>query len=159
MRIRARDYRVPAGHQNQDLRPTPEMQERESRAITTLATKMRLSQQSTYDKSKRKPVMGSGPRDRGSQGKEGRENAGRGNLRLDRDQLRHSRRQGRWPTRQAPELAASGYLPDPYGTREVLERLSRWAIQSLGTVFLKSLRLRIQIAAMMEPCDTAPPNV
>ena len=31
------------------------MQEREGRAISSLATKMRLSQQSTYDKSKRKP--------------------------------------------------------------------------------------------------------
>ena len=37
------------------------MQERESRAIATLATKMRLSQQSTYDKSKRKPLMGKKP--------------------------------------------------------------------------------------------------
>lgn len=32
------------------------MQEREGRAITSLATKMRISQQSTYDKSKKKPV-------------------------------------------------------------------------------------------------------
>jgi hypothetical protein len=31
------------------------MQEREGRAISSLSTKMRLSQQSTYDKSKRKP--------------------------------------------------------------------------------------------------------
>ena len=31
------------------------MQEREGRAISSLATKMRLSQQSTYDKSKKKP--------------------------------------------------------------------------------------------------------
>lgn len=31
------------------------MQEREGRAITSLATKMRLSQQTTYDKSKKKP--------------------------------------------------------------------------------------------------------
>lgn len=31
------------------------MQEREGRAITSLATKMRISQQSTYDKSKKKP--------------------------------------------------------------------------------------------------------
>jgi hypothetical protein len=30
------------------------MQEREGRAITSLATKMRISQQSTYDKSKKK---------------------------------------------------------------------------------------------------------
>jgi hypothetical protein len=44
------------------------MQERESRTITLLATKMRLSQQSTYDKSKRKPVVGNRPWDRGSQG-------------------------------------------------------------------------------------------
>lgn len=33
------------------------MQEREGRAITSLATKMRLSQQSSYDKSKRKPAV------------------------------------------------------------------------------------------------------
>lgn len=33
------------------------MQEREGRAITSLATKMRISQQSTYDKSKKKPVQ------------------------------------------------------------------------------------------------------
>jgi hypothetical protein len=32
------------------------MQEREGRAISSLATKMRISQQSTYDKSKKKPV-------------------------------------------------------------------------------------------------------
>jgi hypothetical protein len=31
------------------------MQEREGRAISSLATKMRISQQSTYDKSKKKP--------------------------------------------------------------------------------------------------------
>jgi hypothetical protein len=31
------------------------MQEREGRAITSLATKMRISQQATYDKSKKKP--------------------------------------------------------------------------------------------------------
>lgn len=31
------------------------MQEREGRAISSLATKMRLSQQTTYDKSKKKP--------------------------------------------------------------------------------------------------------
>lgn len=31
------------------------MQEREGRAIATLATKMRIAQQSTYDKSKKKP--------------------------------------------------------------------------------------------------------
>lgn len=33
------------------------MQEREGRAITSLATKMRISQQSTYDKSKKKPAQ------------------------------------------------------------------------------------------------------
>lgn len=33
------------------------MQEREGRAITSLATKMRISQQSTYDKSKKKPTQ------------------------------------------------------------------------------------------------------
>lgn len=37
------------------------MQERESRVITTLATKMRISQQSTYDKSKKKPLAGKKP--------------------------------------------------------------------------------------------------
>ena len=34
------------------------MQEREGRAISSLATKMRLSQQTTYDKSKKKGVVG-----------------------------------------------------------------------------------------------------
>lgn len=33
------------------------MQEREGRALTSLATKMRISQQSTYDKSKKKPAQ------------------------------------------------------------------------------------------------------
>jgi hypothetical protein len=33
------------------------MQEREGRAITSLATKMRISQQSTYDQSKKKPAQ------------------------------------------------------------------------------------------------------
>jgi hypothetical protein len=37
------------------------MQEREGRAISSLATKMRLSQQSTYDKSKKKPVAARKP--------------------------------------------------------------------------------------------------
>lgn len=37
------------------------MQEREGRAISSLATKMRISQQSTYDKSKKKPVAGRKP--------------------------------------------------------------------------------------------------
>jgi hypothetical protein len=32
------------------------MQEREGRALSSLATRMRLSQQTTYDKSKKKPV-------------------------------------------------------------------------------------------------------
>ena len=36
------------------------MQERESRCIASLATKMRISQQTTYDKSRKKP--GQGPR-------------------------------------------------------------------------------------------------
>jgi hypothetical protein len=35
------------------------MQEREGRAITSLATKMRISQQATYDKSKKKPKQSS----------------------------------------------------------------------------------------------------
>ena len=33
------------------------MQERESRAMSSLATRMRLTQQSTYDKSRRKPIQ------------------------------------------------------------------------------------------------------
>lgn len=33
------------------------MQEREGRAMTSLATKMRISQQATYDKSKKKPTQ------------------------------------------------------------------------------------------------------
>ena len=37
------------------------MQEREGRAISSLATKMRLSQQSTYDKSKKKPAVARKP--------------------------------------------------------------------------------------------------
>lgn len=37
------------------------MQEREGRAISSLSTKMRLSQQSTYDKSKRKPAQNRKP--------------------------------------------------------------------------------------------------
>jgi hypothetical protein len=37
------------------------MQEREGRALTSLATKMRISQQSTYDKSKKKPGAGRKP--------------------------------------------------------------------------------------------------
>jgi hypothetical protein len=32
------------------------MQEREGRALTSLATKMRISQQSTYDRTKKKPI-------------------------------------------------------------------------------------------------------
>lgn len=41
------------------------MQERESRAIASLATKMRISQQSSYDKSKKKPKMTRKPWDEG----------------------------------------------------------------------------------------------
>lgn len=37
------------------------MQERESRAISSLATRMRLTQQATYDKSKKKPTMARKP--------------------------------------------------------------------------------------------------
>src|SRR5512146_3041235 len=37
------------------------MQEREGRAISSLATRMRLSQQTTYDKSKKKPIVGKRP--------------------------------------------------------------------------------------------------
>lgn len=34
------------------------MQEREGRALSSLATRMRLSQQTTFDKSKKKPISG-----------------------------------------------------------------------------------------------------
>ncbi len=37
------------------------MQEREGRALSSLATRMRLSQQTTYDKSKKKPTSGKKP--------------------------------------------------------------------------------------------------
>lgn len=37
------------------------MQEREGRAISSLATRMRLTQQTTYDKSKKKPLQGKKP--------------------------------------------------------------------------------------------------
>lgn len=37
------------------------MQEREGRALSSLATRMRLSQQTTYDKSKKKPLTGKKP--------------------------------------------------------------------------------------------------
>jgi hypothetical protein len=37
------------------------MQEREGRALSSLATRMRLSQQTTYDKSKKKPLQGKKP--------------------------------------------------------------------------------------------------
>lgn len=37
------------------------MQEREGRAMSSLATRMRLSQQTTYDKSRKKPVDGKRP--------------------------------------------------------------------------------------------------
>lgn len=37
------------------------MQEREGRAIASLATKMRISQQTTYDKTRKKPVIGKKP--------------------------------------------------------------------------------------------------
>ena len=39
------------------------MQEREGRAMSALSTRMRLSQQSTYDKSRRKPTPGKRPWD------------------------------------------------------------------------------------------------
>jgi hypothetical protein len=39
------------------------MQEREGRALSSLATRMRLSQQTTYDKSKKKPVQSKKPWD------------------------------------------------------------------------------------------------
>ena len=39
------------------------MQEREGRAISALATRMRLTQQSTYDKSKKKPTAALRPWD------------------------------------------------------------------------------------------------
>lgn len=37
------------------------MQEREGRAMSSLATRMRITQQTTYDKSKKKPVTGKKP--------------------------------------------------------------------------------------------------
>lgn len=37
------------------------MQEREGRAISSLATRMRITQQTTYDKSRKKPVSGRKP--------------------------------------------------------------------------------------------------
>ena len=37
------------------------MQEREGRALSSLATRMRLTQHSTYDKTKRKPLKGRAP--------------------------------------------------------------------------------------------------
>jgi hypothetical protein len=37
------------------------MQEREGRAISSLATRMRVSQHSTYDEKKRKPIQGKKP--------------------------------------------------------------------------------------------------
>lgn len=37
------------------------MQDRESRALTTLGTKMRITQQATYDKSKKKPLQSKKP--------------------------------------------------------------------------------------------------
>lgn len=37
------------------------MQEREGRAISSLATRMRITQQATYDKSKKKPAQGKKP--------------------------------------------------------------------------------------------------
>lgn len=37
------------------------MQERESRALSSLATRMRITQQTTYDKSKKKPLQGKKP--------------------------------------------------------------------------------------------------
>jgi hypothetical protein len=37
------------------------MQEREGRALSSLATRMRITQQTTYDKSKKKPLQGKKP--------------------------------------------------------------------------------------------------
>lgn len=37
------------------------MQEREGRAMSSLATRMRITQQTTYDKSKKKPLQGKKP--------------------------------------------------------------------------------------------------
>ncbi|MBK5958098.1 hypothetical protein CCR97_08190 [Rhodoplanes elegans] len=37
------------------------MQEREGRALSSLATRMRLSQQATFDKKKSKPIQGKKP--------------------------------------------------------------------------------------------------
>ena len=44
------------------------MQEREGRALSSLATRMRLTQQTTYDKSKKKPVQAKSPWDFENQG-------------------------------------------------------------------------------------------
>jgi hypothetical protein len=44
------------------------MQEREGRALSSLATRMRLSQQTNYDKSKKKPLQSKTPWDFGKQG-------------------------------------------------------------------------------------------
>jgi hypothetical protein len=44
------------------------MAERESRAASSLATRMRITQQTTYDKSRKKPVEASNPWDFGKQG-------------------------------------------------------------------------------------------
>ena len=44
-----------------DFNRLSQMQDRESRALSMLATKMRLSQQSTYDKSKKKGKQGPRP--------------------------------------------------------------------------------------------------
>lgn len=40
------------------------MQEREGRALSSLATRMRISQQATYDKQKKKPLQGRKPWDK-----------------------------------------------------------------------------------------------
>jgi hypothetical protein len=44
------------------------MQEREGRALSSLATRMRITQQTTYDKSKKKPAQTKNPWEFGDQG-------------------------------------------------------------------------------------------
>ena len=55
-------------HENEDLDLDVldrlyRMQEREGRAMSSLATRMRITQQTTYDKSKKKPLQGAKPWD------------------------------------------------------------------------------------------------
>lgn len=49
------DHEVSEGFDIEEYDRLLKMQEREGRALSSLATRMRLSQQTTYDKSKKKP--------------------------------------------------------------------------------------------------------